>query len=127
MKRREYEKLAMYREAHRLVLEIMRVSESLPKESYADLVSQIIESALFISRDIALGHEARELEEYFRRMKAARSQTFKMATLLPLAKDLGVLHETWCARWEEAYEKIRDQLDDLVDKFHQQAEDVSLN
>jgi four helix bundle protein len=93
-----HEQLRAWQQAHRLALEVYRVSERWPRSERYELTSQARRAALSIPTNIAEGvgtYGPREFRRYF---NVARASLAELAYLLRFARDRGVLtQEEWAA------------------------------
>jgi four helix bundle protein len=93
-----HEKSKAWQRAHRLALEVYRVTESWPRSERYELTSQARRAALSIPANIAEGagtHGPRELRRY---LNVARASLAELAYLLRFARDRGLLaEEEWTA------------------------------
>jgi four helix bundle protein len=93
-----HEKLKAWQLAHRLALEVYRVTDSWPRSERYELTSQARRAALSIPANIAEGvgtHGPRELRRY---VNVARASLAELAYLLRFARDRGLLdQQEWTA------------------------------
>ncbi len=93
-----HEKLKAWQVAHRLALEVYRVTEDWPRSERYELTSQTRRAALSIPANIAEGvgsHGPRELRRY---INVARASLAELAYLLRFARDRELLaQEEWAA------------------------------
>jgi four helix bundle protein len=91
-----YEKLHAWQAAHRLVLEIYRITENWPKSERFELTSQIRRAALSVPANIAEGTGrwgSRELRRY---LNFALGSLLELSYYLLFARERGLLsHPAW--------------------------------
>ncbi len=105
MKRR-YAELLAWQKAHRLTIDMYRVSLSYPKDEQYGLVSQIRRAASSIPANIVEGHSRSSTNEFKHFLSIARGSAVELDYFLLLSKDLGYLE------------------DDIVDQLCMQCDDV---
>ena len=87
-----YKELVAYQKAYQLVIQIYRISKSLPAEELYGLISQIRRCAVSIPSNIAEGY-MRGTREYVQFLKIALGSAAELETQLSICKDLGYLDE----------------------------------
>ena len=87
-----YKELVAYQKAYKLVLDVYRISKSLPHEELYGLTSQIRRCAVSIPSNIAEGY-MRGTREYVQFLKIALGSAAELETQLNICKDLGYLNE----------------------------------
>lgn len=101
-----WEKLAVLRKAHRLVIEIYRVSQNFPREERFGLTSQLRRAAASVPTNIAEGTGRRTTKDYVQFLVMARGSIEEVKYLLLLVRDLGHV----CS---EDYSQLRNGFDEI--------------
>lgn len=87
-----YKELVAYQKAYQLVIQVYRISKSLPAEELYGLSSQIRRCAVSIPSNIAEGY-MRGTREYVHFLKIALGSAAELETQFSICKDLGYLDE----------------------------------
>lgn len=91
---RDFRGLAVWKNAHLLVLDIYRVTEAFPKQELFGLTSQIRRAAASIPTNIAEGCGRDGDAELGRFLSIAKGSTSEVEYLLQLARDLNYIEPT---------------------------------
>jgi len=86
-----YERFEAWKDAHRLALEIYRVTATWPSTERYQLTSQVRRAALSIPTNIAEGTAKKGSREFRRYLDIARGSLSELSYLLLFSKDCGVL------------------------------------
>jgi four helix bundle protein len=103
-----FETLPIYKESHKLVLMIYKVSKEFPKDETYGLTSQIRRSSVSIVANIIEGNSRGHKKEYLQFLYLSKGSLEETKYHLILAKDLGYLKK-------EEYDEIH-TLTELVGK-----------
>jgi four helix bundle protein len=103
---RDYRKLSVWENSHRLTLEVYRLTAGLPRSERFGLSSQLRRAASSIACNIAEGAGRRTRPDYARFLDVALGSANELEYLLILAGDLDLL------RVEDAKE-VLDQVDHI--------------
>lgn len=110
----EYKKLAVWEKAHRLTLDIYKVSANFPKEEMYGLTNQIRRSASSIPTNIAEGSGRGSDTELARFLRIAMGSRHEMEYQLLLAYDLGLLEKDIYERLDQQAAEIGRMLNGLI-------------
>lgn len=99
----EWQDLEVWKEAHRLTLEINRLAQGLAAEERFRLSDQMCRSASSVAANIVEGHARHSTREYIQFLYIARGSVEETRYHLLLAKDLGHLKDGHFRELDEAY------------------------
>jgi four helix bundle protein len=105
-----YEKLHAWQAAHRLALEIYRITEEWPRTERYELTSQVRRAALSIPANIAEGSGRWGSREFRRYLNIALGSLLELSYYLLFAHDRGLLGTT---AWTEI-EELRNRVGQLT-------------
>jgi four helix bundle protein len=88
---RSFRDLDAWKEGHRLVLEIYKMTKSFPKEEMFGLSNQLRRSAVSITSNIAEGFSRKSLKEKIQFYSMAKASNTELQNQLLIAKDVGYL------------------------------------
>ena len=86
-----FEKLAVWKKAHELVIEVYRLTKNFPSEEKYSLTDQVRRSAASVPTNIVEGNERQGKKEYLQFLYIAKGSLIETRYHLLLAKDLGYL------------------------------------
>lgn len=86
-----FEKLEVWREAHKLVIDIYRITKKFPAEEKFRLIDQICRSASSVAANIVEGNSRQHKTEYLQFLYMSKGSLEETKYHLLLAKDLGYL------------------------------------
>ena len=89
-----YKKLKVWEKAHKLAMEIYRVSNKFPKEELYGLTSQIRRSAFSISLNIVEGHASISKKEFLNFLNISNRSLVETEYLLEIMKELNFISDT---------------------------------
>jgi four helix bundle protein len=89
-----YKKLKVWEKAHKLAMEIYRVSNKFPKEKLYGLTSQIRRSAFSISLNIVEGHASSSKKEFLNFLNISNRSLVETEYLLEIMKELNFISDT---------------------------------
>lgn len=96
-----YKKLKVWEKAHKLAMEIYRVSHKFPKEELYGLTSQIRRSAFSISLNIVEGHASSSKKEFLNFLNISDRSLVETEYLLEIVKELNFISDTEYQRLEK--------------------------
>ncbi len=85
--------LRVWQKAHKLVLEIYKITKTFPKEERYSLATQLRRSAASIPSNIAEGFKRKSRKEYARFLNISDGSLEETKYHIILAKDLGYIEE----------------------------------
>ena len=100
-----YEELNVFKESHKFVLEIYKITETFPNEEKFRLVDQLIRASYSIPSNIAEGNSRNTTKDYINFLYNARGSANEIKYFLLLSKDLGYIS---VKRYLELKTKIED-------------------
>ena len=115
-----YRKLQVYEKSYRLVVEIYRITQRLPKEELYAMTSQIRRAAASIPLNIAEGYAKRESQAEFKRyLMMALGSNAEMNVLLDLVKDLSYISKAEYDTFKSAYEEVGKMITTLTKRVEE--------
>lgn len=109
--------LRVWQEAHRLTLEIYRITTDFPKCELYGLTSQIRRCSASIGANIAEGCGKRGNNEFQRYLQIASGSASELDYHLLLSRDLGLLEEHQYGNLEKSLTKLRKMMTSLLQKI----------
>lgn len=109
-----WQNLEVWKEAHRLVLEVYRVTRMFPDEERFRLRDQICRCASSVAANIVEGHARHGNREYIQFLYVARGSAEEVRYHLLLARDLGYLQDRKYLEMDEAYTRVSKMLNALI-------------
>ena len=85
----DFEKLAVWRAAHEVCLEVYRLAQSLPADQKFELGQQLRRAAYSVPSNIAEGNERPAADDFAHFMDIALGSAAELRYFLILARDLG--------------------------------------
>lgn len=101
---KDFKELKVWAIAHQLTLQVYTVTKQFPREELYGLTSQIRRASSSVAANIAEGCGRRSEGDMNRFLRIARGSAVELEYHLLLARDLGMLNESW-------YKKLADQVD----------------
>lgn len=98
---KDYKNLKVWQKAHKLTLEIYRVTRNFPEEEKFGIIFQIRKSSSAVSTNIAEGCGHHSQKEFSRYLNIAAGSASETEYLLLLSYDLGYLQDedfNYCTR-----------------------------
>jgi four helix bundle protein len=114
---KSFEDLKVWEEAHKLVLEIYRITKNFPEEERFRLISQLCRSAASVPANIAEGTGKKTLNEYVQYLYNARGSLEETRYHLRLAKDLSYIDEEEFKNLNEKYNSTGRMLNGLINSL----------
>jgi len=106
--------LEAWQKAHKLVIEIYKVTKDFPREEQFGLTSQLKRAAASITANIAEGFERYHFNDKIRFYYQARGSAAEVQNFLILAKDLRLIRDSECAKLEELINEIRRLINGMI-------------
>ena len=110
----EWQNLDVWKEAHKLVLEIYKLTRSFPDEERFRLRDQICRCASSVPANIVEGHARYGNREYVQFLYIARGSTEETRYHLLLARDLGYIKNGRYEELDKAYIGVSKMLNALI-------------
>lgn len=117
---KSFQDLNIWKEAHRLVLEIYEITKNFPKEEIYSLTSQLKRAAVSIPSNIAEGMGRNTTKELLSFLYNARGSLFETIYLLTLVKDLNYINEEIYKNLEARYNGLGKGLNTFISKLKKQ-------
>ena len=89
-----YKDLKVWQKAHKLVLDVYKISRKLPSEEKFGIIQQLRRSASAIPTNIVEGHERSSTKEFLRFLNIAKSSLEEARYQILLCKDLRFISNT---------------------------------
>ena len=102
-----YEELDVWKESHKLALEIYKLTRNFPKDERFRIVDQMCRAAISVPTNIAEGTGRHSKKEFLQFLYIARGSVEETKYLLLLAKDLNYLKHEIYINLQERYNKVR--------------------
>ncbi len=112
-----FQDLEVWQEAHKMVLQVYRVTKSFPPEERYRLADQLCRAASSIPTNIAEGKGRGSQKDLLRFLTIARGSVEETKYHLLLAKDLGYLKPAVYQKLSEGYDRIGKMLNGLMTKI----------
>lgn len=113
MEKKGYKKLIVWEKAHKVAMEIYKVTAQFPKEEIYGLTSQIRRSALSVPLNIVEGHASNSKKEFLNFLNIANRSLVETEYLLEVAHELGYLvHATY-----RSLENLRSEVGVVLNAF----------
>jgi len=90
---RSFTDLNTWKEAHKLVLAVYKITKNFPKEELFGLISQMRRAAVSITSNIAEGFSRRSYKEKIQFYSMAQGSNTELQNQLLIARDIGYLKE----------------------------------
>ena len=110
----EWQDMEVWKEAHRLVLEVYRLAQTFPDEERFRLRDQICRCASSVAANIVEGHTRHSNREYIQFLYVARGSAEETRYHLLLAKDLGYIENEQYTGLDGAYTRVSKMLNALI-------------
>lgn len=120
----EWQNLEVWKEAHRLTLEVYHLAQELPDKERFRLSDQMCRSASSVAANIVEGHARHSRREYIQFLYVARGSAEELRYHLLLAKDLGYLEGGRYNKLDKAYIQVSKMLNALISALR--GKDVAL-
>ncbi len=94
--RNKFEELECWKEAHRLVVQVYKITKKFPSDEKFRLVDQVCRSASSIAANIVEGNARNHKKEYLQFLYLAKGSLEETKYHLLLARDLGyIIHKEY--------------------------------
>ena len=88
-----YEKLTVFEKAHKLVLNVYKVTENYPSNEKYRLVDQMVRAAYSIPSNIVEGNSKNTTKDYLNFLYMSRGSVHELKYFLLLSKDLSYIDQ----------------------------------
>jgi len=112
-----YEKLEVWQLAHRLALDIYRVTREFPSAERFGLTSQLRRAAVAVATNIVEGNARKHRREYVQFCLIARGSLAETKYLLRLSADLALMKADDNHRLSGEYERLGAMLQSLITRL----------
>ena len=105
--------LIVWKEGHKLVIQIYQVTKNFPTEEIYGITSQIRRASVSVTSNIAEGFGKKSYKEKIQFYRTASASLFEVKNQLLISRDIGYLQE-------DAYNQLIDQADSahkLLNRF----------
>ncbi len=116
-----FKELKVWKEAHKLVIKIYKITDSFPKEELYRLTSQLCRSTALIPANIAEGQARQTTKEYLRFLYTARGSIAETKYHLILTRDLGYIKNSVYIEVIKSYNKVGKMLNALINSLKKQS------
>ena len=120
-----FKDLNVWKEAHKLTLEIYAISKTFPSEERYRLIDQLCRSASSVPANIAEGKGRDSHKDFLRFLIIARGSLEETKYHLLLAKDLGYLPEANYNKLLDKYDSVGRMMNGLIGKVRKEVEGSS--
>jgi len=120
-----FKDLKVWKEAHKLTLEIYAISKTFPSEERYRLIDQLCRSASSVPANIAEGKGRDSHKDFLRFLIIARGSLEETKYHLLLAKDLGYLPEANYNKLLDKYDSVGRMMNGLIGKVRKEVEGSS--
>lgn len=117
---RNYRDLQVWTKAHKLTLDLYRLSQTFPREEIYGLTSQMRRSAVSIGANLAEGCGRRTSAELARFVKIAMGSASELDYHLLLSRDLGFMKSNDFTRIASALTEVRKMLTAFLSSVEEQ-------
>jgi four helix bundle protein len=114
----DYKELLVWKQAHRLALDIYRNTQQFPHEERYGLVAQMRRAALSVVSNIAEGSGRQSDREQSRFLRIARGSVHEVQCQLLISRDLGFLTSDKWLVLDGAVQEISKMIHGLVSSLH---------
>ena len=111
---RNWDELTIWKESHKLVLDIYKVTAKFPKEEQYGLISQIRRAAISIPTNIVEGHSKGSGKDFIRFLYISRGSLEEIKYLLQLSKDLNYINNHIFEELFQRLSKLSLQLNNFI-------------
>ncbi len=119
---RNYRDLQVWAKAHKLTLDLYRLSQTFPREEIYGLTSQLRRAAVSIGANLAEGCGRRTSTELARFVRIAMGSASELDYHLLISKDLGYLNANDFTRTAAALTEVRKMLTSFLSSVEEQIE-----
>jgi four helix bundle protein len=119
---RNYRDLQVWTKAHKLTLDLYRLSQTFPREEIYGLTSQLRRAAVSIGANLAEGCGRRTSNELARFVRIAMGSASELDYHLLLSKDLGFMNNNDFALASTGLTEVRKMLTSFLSSVEEQIE-----
>jgi four helix bundle protein len=119
---RNYRDLQVWDKAHKLTLDLYRVSREFPREETYGITSQLRRAAVSVGANLAEGCGRRTSNELARFVKIAMGSASELDYHLLLCRDLGFMNEGDFTRTSSDLTEVRKMLTSFLNRVEEQIE-----
>jgi|SRR5947209_6188422 len=119
---RNYRELQVWHKAHKLTLDLYRLSREFPREELYGLSSQMRRAAVSIGANLAEGCGRRTSSELARFVRIAMGSASELDYRLLLARDLGFMNDADNTRMTSDLTEVRKMLTSFLNSVETQIE-----
>lgn len=112
-----FEELKVWKEAHKLVIKIYKITDGFPKEERYRLTNQLCRSATSIPANIAEGQARQTTKEYLQFLYTERGSIAETKYHLILTRDLGYVEDAVYNVIIKSYNKVGKMLNALMNSL----------
>lgn len=112
-----FQDLKVWKEAHKLVLEIYKITKKFPENERFRIIDQLCRSAVSIAANIAEGKGRNTLKEYIQFLYNARGSLEETKYHLILSEDLGYINENKFEELIAGYDQVGKMLNGLINSL----------
>ena len=109
-----FKDLRVWQLAHKLTLDVYRLSAKFPEKEKFGIVSQIRRSSSSVAANIVEGHARKSTKEFVQFLFQARGSLAETIYFVILARDLGYIIEKESLYLQQEYESLGKQLNALI-------------
>lgn len=111
---KSFTNLDAWKEAHKLVLSIYKITKDFPAEEKFGLVNQMRRAAISITSNIAEGFSRQSLKEKIQFYSMAKASNTELQNQLLIAKDVGYLNKENFGRLIEQFVRVNKLISGLI-------------
>jgi four helix bundle protein len=111
---RSFRDLDAWKEGHKLVIEIYKMTKNFPKEEVFGLCNQLRRAAVSITSNIAEGFSRNSLKEKVQFYSMAKASNTELQNQLLIAKDVGYLNQQKFKELEEQSIRVNKLISGLI-------------
>jgi four helix bundle protein len=112
--------LDAWKEGHKLVINIYKITKDFPSEEKFGIISQLRRAASSITANIAEGFERYYFNDKIRFYYQARGSFSEVQNFLILSKDLGFISEDVCKTLTDEYSSVGRLINGLIRSIEKQ-------
>ncbi len=117
-----YKDLDVFKDSHKIVLEIYNITKDYPETEKYRLIDQMIRAAYSVPANIAEGNSRNTTKDYINYLYIARGSINELKYFLLLSKDLNYININEYSRLKEKCVLIAKQLNGLINSLKKKNE-----
>ncbi len=121
-----YKDLDVFKDSHKIVLEIYNITKDYPETEKYRLIDQMIRAAYSVPANIAEGNSRNTTKDYINYLYIARGSINELKYFLLLSKDLNYININEYSRLKEKCVSIAKQLNGLINSLKKKNEQVKI-